>query len=77
MNLLGPAFSVYLQHVDRWLQRSGANPAACQRRVFHQLLDRAKDTKFGRQHGFASIQTHADFVQINRVRELGGRFVGR
>ncbi|HDZ22816.1 hypothetical protein LCGC14_0402040 [marine sediment metagenome] len=63
MNLLGPAFSVYLRHVDRWLQRSGADPAACQRRVFHQLLDRANDTWFGRQHGFVSIKTHADFVQ--------------
>ena len=63
MNLLGPAFSVYLQHVDRWLQRSGVNPAACQRRVFHKLLGRAKDTWFGRQHGFASIKTHADFVR--------------
>ncbi|MHC4563160.1 MAG: GH3 auxin-responsive promoter family protein [Planctomycetota bacterium] len=62
MNLLGSAFSIYAKVVDRWLRRASADPAGYQQRTFERLLDRAKDTWFGRKHGFASITTHADFV---------------
>ena len=63
MNLLGSAFSVYLRHVDRWLRRSAADPARYQQKAFQRLLARAKNTCFGREHDFAAIRTHADFVK--------------
>ena len=63
MNLIGPAFSLYLKKVDRWLRRSSAQPAACQQKVLRQLLDRAANTSFGQSHDFASIRSHADFVK--------------
>src|ERR1700677_1119786 len=31
-----------------------------QERQLRELLDHAKDTEFGRAHGFSSIRTHAD-----------------
>jgi hypothetical protein len=49
--------------MDRWLRTTAAQPGACQQRALLQLLDRAKDTSFGREHGFAAIRTHADFVR--------------
>jgi hypothetical protein len=63
MNLLGPAVSVYLGWIDRWLRRAGADPAASQRHVLRQLVGRAEGTWFGRRHGFASIRDHADFAK--------------
>jgi hypothetical protein len=34
-----------------------------QERQLRGLLDHAKDTEFGRAHGFSSIRTHADYVR--------------
>ena len=34
-----------------------------QERQLRELLDHAKDTEFGRAHGFSSIRTHADYVR--------------
>ena len=62
MNLLGPAVTLYLRRIDRWLHRAAADPAAAQQRVLRDLLDRAKDTWFGRKHSFASIADAAEFA---------------
>jgi hypothetical protein len=80
MDLLGPALSLYLKRVDRWLRRAAADPTEAQRRVLRKLLDRAKDTSFGREHGFAAIADHADFAravpvadyvaQLDRVKRM-------
>ncbi len=34
-----------------------------QERQLRELLDHAKDTEFGRAHGFSSIRTHAEYVR--------------
>lgn len=69
LNLLGPAFSLYLRRIDRWLRRAAADPGGAQRRTLHRLLARAKDTAFGRRHGFASIRTPADFARAVPIRD--------
>lgn len=62
LNLLGPALELYLRRIDRWLQRSAADPVGCQQRVLQQLVQKAEDTDFGRRHGFSGIQTPEDFA---------------
>ena len=63
MGLASLAFALRLKGINRWLARSAADPAGAQRRVLEHLLARARDTWFGRRHGFASIRDHADFAK--------------
>ena len=45
------------------------NPIAAQKSVFAKLMETAKNTKFGKDHNFASIKTHSDFVENVPVRD--------
>jgi hypothetical protein len=45
----------------RLAQLAGADSVAIQRRTLLDLLGQARATRFGRDHGFAAIQTVADF----------------
>jgi len=69
VNLLGPALSWYLRGIDRRLRQAAEDPAGAQQRTFRHLLEVGKDTWFGRQHGFASIVSHADFVKAVPIRD--------
>ncbi len=42
---------------------------AAQQAVFKNLVQKAQATKFGRDHSFASIKSHADFVKAVPVRD--------
>jgi hypothetical protein len=63
MNLFGPLFALYLRRVGRRLRRMDADPGGIQRRTLAALLGRARNTWFGRRHGFASLRGHADFAK--------------
>ena len=63
MNLLGPAATLYLRRIDRSLRRAAGDPAAAQQQTLRDLLDRAKDTWFGRRHSFGSIAEPAEFAK--------------
>ncbi|HUU22517.1 MAG TPA: GH3 auxin-responsive promoter family protein [Phycisphaerae bacterium] len=69
MSVLGRSLSFYLPRIDLWLVRSARHPAAAQRRIFKKLLRRARNTWFGREHGFKSIRTHEDFVRQVPIRD--------
>lgn len=45
------------------------NPVAAQKRVFSNLIEKAKNTKFGKDHGFDNLKTHSDFVKAVPVRD--------
>ncbi len=62
MNLVGPLFEIYLRRLDRQLRRAAADPGRFQRRLLGRLVRTAKDTWFGREHDFASIESHADYA---------------
>ena len=51
-----------------WMQQ----PVETQDLIFKQLLSRAANTAFGREHGFARISSHADYVQAVPVRDYEG-----
>ena len=46
-----------------------AKPAETQQRVFQDLIRKAKDTQFGKDHDFANIRTYEDFKQRVPVRD--------
>lgn len=50
---------------QRWIE----NPVEAQQATFQKLISKAKDTRFGRDHGFSGITSHADFVKAVPVRD--------
>ena len=47
-----------LKTINKWAE----NPIESQKEVLNQLVQTAKHTDFGKDHGFESIQTHKDFI---------------
>jgi hypothetical protein len=51
-----------------WMQQ----PVPCQEATFKHIIRTAQATAFGRDHGFAKIKTHGDYVQAVPVRDYEG-----
>jgi hypothetical protein len=47
-------------------------PVQAQQKVFEKIIRQAASTSFGRDHHFAEIQTHTDFVDAVPVRDYEG-----
>ena len=47
------------KRINNWAE----NPFETQQKVLNQLVQTAKFTDFGKDHGFDSIQTHKDFIE--------------
>lgn len=56
----------------RNIRKSQARAVADQEKIFQQLLHTAKYTRFGKDHHFASIQSHNDFVKQVPVQDYEG-----
>ena len=55
--------------VNRQVLRWKNNPIAAQDKVFFALLNKAKSTAFGQDHGFETIQTYQDFKNSVPIRD--------
>ena len=53
--------TLFARHCIRRSDRAVLHPEQAQRRILQYLVNKAKDTDFGREHDFASIRTHDDF----------------
>ncbi|MEG9327455.1 GH3 auxin-responsive promoter family protein [Salinimicrobium catena] len=59
-------FAAYIQRkIDSWASK----PVETQQKVFKELIQKAKNTKFGKDHSFGSIQSPADFAAKVPVRD--------
>ena len=70
-----PLAAYVVQAQRRWSSR----PAAVQAAIFRRILYQARSTRFGRDHGFGDITSHADFVRRVPVRDYEGLsgYIGR
>lgn len=55
--------------VARRIDRMSANAVACQENIFRELMTKARNTAFGRDHRFAQINNYADFTQAVPIRD--------
>ena len=55
--------------VNRQVSRWKNNPIAAQDKVFFALLNKAKSTAFGQDHGFETIKTYQDFKNSVPIRD--------
>jgi hypothetical protein len=58
--------------VDAQTRRWSSRPVETQQAVLQNIIERAKDTVFGKEHGFASIKDHKDFVRQVPIRDYEG-----
>ncbi|MFD3002558.1 GH3 auxin-responsive promoter family protein [Pontibacter toksunensis] len=67
--LLSKPLAAYMHRKHQnWID----NPVEAQQTIFKHILKKAQPTRFGRDHGFASIKSHADFVKAVPVRDYEG-----
>ena len=57
---------------ERETQKWASKPVETQDAVLHRLLQAAKDTAFGQDHGFAEISSYADFKARVPLRDYEG-----
>ncbi|AXG73680.1 hypothetical protein DVK85_05320 [Flavobacterium arcticum] len=69
MSLKSFAAKIFAHKVYNDTQKWANNPVATQQKVFEQLLAKAKDTVFGKDHDFNAIYTHTDFTARVPVRD--------
>jgi hypothetical protein len=63
---------VYARWVAKRVYRWASKPHETQQNVFADLIARARDTSFGRDHDFDQIRSHEDFVSRVPVRDYEG-----
>ncbi len=60
---------IFAKFVVNQIHSWAKNPVATQQKVFDKLIAEAKDTAFGKDHGFVNIKTFHDFSQKVPVRD--------
>ena len=63
------AAKVFAKVIYNKTQKWALNPVETQKEVFKNIIAIAKDTEFGKDHGFAGIHTFADFQKKVPVRD--------
>jgi hypothetical protein len=69
MSLKSFGAKIFAKHVRNKIDKWASQPEATQKKVFQELLEKARDTKFGKDHEFETIKTYADFAEKVPVRD--------
>ncbi len=72
MSLKSFAAKIFANRIARKTGKWMNNPAAAQKKVFHSLLKSARETAFGKDHNFDSIQDYSDFASNVPIRDYEG-----
>jgi len=69
MSIKSIAAKIFAKYIRNKINKWASNPEATQKRVFKELLDKAKDTHFGLDHNFKNIHTFKEFASNVPVRD--------
>ncbi|MDC6385456.1 hypothetical protein D2V93_02495 [Flagellimonas taeanensis] len=69
MSLKAQAAKIFARRVARRTAKWTKKPIQAQQKVFFDLIATAKQTQFGKDHGFDHIQSHSDFVKKAPIRD--------
>lgn len=69
MSLKSFAAKLFARNIVKKNQKWVSNPVAAQEAVFRNLLLKAKNTKFGKDHQFSDIRSHQDFTKKVPIRD--------
>lgn len=69
MSVKSAAAKVFAKIVVKGIKRWSENPIETQEEVFKNLIATAKNTAFGKDHGFENIHTYQDFAKQVPIRD--------
>lgn len=69
MSLKALAAKIFARRVARRTAKWVNRPVQAQQKVFFDLIAKAKQTQFGKDHGFDHIRSHNDFVEKVPIRD--------
>lgn len=69
MSLKSFAAKIFAKNIAAKNAKWISKPIETQEKVFKQLIQKATNTKFGKDHSFNAIKTHSDFVKNVPVRD--------
>ncbi|VAW17609.1 putative auxin-regulated protein [hydrothermal vent metagenome] len=69
LSLKSIAAKIFAKNVAKKTARWANRPIETQNKVFQEIIDRATNTKFGKDHDFSGIRSHADFVKNVPIRD--------
>lgn len=63
------AAKLFAARIDKSTKKWSSNPVKIQETLFYSLIENAKGTAFGKDHGFDRIKSHQDFVNAVPIRD--------
>lgn len=69
MSLKSIGAKLFARYVYRNIQSWAQNPVSTQKATFEELIRKAANTRFGREHRFREIKSHEDFVRQVPIRD--------
>jgi hypothetical protein len=66
------AAKIFAKIIRKKMRRWIDNPIEAQAKVFDDLIEKAKSTKFGQDHNFSEVKTHSDFIERVPVMDYEG-----
>ncbi len=69
MSIKSIGAKIFAKYIRKQINSWASKPEATQEKVFRELINEAKNTKFGKEHNFETIQSHADFIKKVPIRD--------
>ena len=69
MSLKSFGAKIFARNVTKGVERWVKNPIETQNRVFREIIQKASETQFGKDHNFSSIDSHSDFIKNVPIRD--------
>lgn len=69
MSIKSFSAKIFASYIQRKINSWASKPEATQQKVFQELIKKAKETRFGKDHSFESISTAEEFAQKVPVRD--------
>ena len=69
LSLKSIAAKIFSKIVAKKTARWANSPIETQNKVFQEMIDRASNTQFGKDHGFSGIRSYDDFVKNVPIRD--------
>jgi hypothetical protein len=69
MSLKSFGAKIFANYIRKKIDKWASQPEATQQKVFRELIEKGKDTQFGKDHDFKNIKTYKDFIQNVPIRD--------
>jgi len=69
MSIKSFAAKIFASYIRKKIDKWASKPHDTQDKVFQELIKKAKNTKFGKEHNFNKISTHSDFIKNVPIRD--------